>query len=380
MRWFQGPIKPLILVWLNVTPLVAIAGVIPECRLDHSNNNLVLKTINRAAQTYKEVGKALPFDSVVINRSNNNPTERVLSVYIISEASISSVDANGCATRPVALGEKLDPITVQDGCLIDGINSLEMRCSSRAVALFGNTGNKEGRENPSLLYVLAHELGHVYQREPGKYAGQSLRFDLSQPRKVKLQALKDACEPSFTFREENADALALEVMKKLLPKSPYSEPVFSQQGSLLWNVDQLAIAADEWRRASLELRFESRQEIHKSFIPTEFPQSKSTIIENATIFVCDVLSKNSGEIHYPLQTGTHPSMDQRLGRAAKELKPVADSLPNDTQNLRFGEIARLQLDLSPVSSHIYRETAVYMEEIQNHICSTVNSPDPLKCP
>ena len=47
--------------------LSANAQMIPGCRLDSSSAALVEQTINRAAQAYRELGKALPFDTVVVN-------------------------------------------------------------------------------------------------------------------------------------------------------------------------------------------------------------------------------------------------------------------------------------------------------------------------
>jgi len=332
-----------------------------------------------AAQAYRELGKPLPFDSLVVNERPPQSSSRTLTAYVVADASAEGVRADGCPSRPLAKGEPLDKLSVRGGCVVVAEEKLELRCSSRAIALFGHIGDRPGRANPALLYVLAHELGHVYQRQPGEYEGRAVRIDLSQPRVNKLQALQKSCDPASTKREDDADALAVQVMKRLLPKPPYREPLFSERGSLLWNVDQLVLAANAWQKASMELEFISRPTVHKTFVPTEFPTSTATVNANARRFVCDVLGGTKGSVYHPLQSATHPSLDQRMGRVAEAMKPVAANLTNDTSRTQFESVARLQSQLSPIFSHIYQETGVYMEAVQASICTQVNAATPPAC-
>jgi hypothetical protein len=357
----------------------ANAQAIPACRLDSFAAPLVEETIKRAAQTYRQLGKALPFDSVIINPKEDSESRRTLTAYIVADANSDGIDANGCATQAVTKDDPLDELSVRGGCRVVSSEKLELRCSSSAVALFGYIGQKPGRANPTLLYVLAHELGHIYQRQAGEYEGQVAQLDLAQTREAKLQALQASCDPVSTRREEEADTYALEVMKLLLPEPPYREPLFSERGSLLWNVDQLVLAANAWQQSSLAQEFISRPVVHQAFVPTEFPTPDVTVEANARKFVCDALSGNSGAIYHPLQSTTHPSLDQRMGRIAEAMRPISASLPNDTSKTQFESIAELQSDLSPIFSQIYRETAVYMEAVQAAICTMVNSPELYTC-
>lgn len=369
----------VVLVGLAVTHLAANAQVMPPCRLDSASASLVAQTVERAAQAYRTLGKSLPFDTITVNRPLGPGVDHSLAVYVISDAAVEGVNASGCSSRQAAKDEPLDKLSVRGGCVVVATGKPELRCSSKAVALFSNIGSKPGRANPALLYLLAHELGHLHQRQVGEYEGRAARIDLTLPRASKLQALQSSCDPASTKREEEADALAVEVMKRLLPKPPYQEPLFSERGSLLWNVDQLVLAANEWQRVSLEQEFISRPAVHKSFVPTEFPTPASTVQANARKFVCDVLGGTKGSVIHPLQSTTHPSLDQRIRRVAEAMKPIAASLPNDTSRTQFESVAQLQSQLSPIFNQIYRETGVYMEAMQSAVCTMVNAPTQPTC-
>jgi len=359
--------------------LQVAAQAVPDCRMDDTASALVAQTLNLAARTYKDLGKELPFDRVVVNPRGHPTDSRTLRAYIVTDASSDGVGSNGCATRPTTAGEPLDALSVRGGCVVVSAERAEVRCSSKAVAVFGAIGKEPGRASPALLYVLSHELGHLHQRAVGEYQGRAIHIDLAQPRDVKLKALQTSCEPASTKREEDADTLAMEVMKRLLPNPPYHEPLFSEQGSLLWSVDQLVLAASAWQEASLEVEFLSRPKVHPSFVPTEFPTPSAKVKANARKFVCDTLTGTNGSISHPLQSATHPALDQRMGRIAAALKPIAASLPNDTQRTQFESVARLQSQLSPIFSHIYRETGVYMGAVQDAVCTLVNAAAPPSC-
>jgi hypothetical protein len=222
--------------------------------------------------------------------------------------------------------------------------------------------------------VLAHELGHLYQRQSGEYSGRTEVIDLKGDRAAKLAQLQASCDPTSVQQEQEADELALDVLKLTLGKPPYREITFSERGSVYWNIDLLALASDRWMEASLQREFISRPKLHPSFEPTEFPTPQETVKKNARRFVCDVLSKHSGRIFYPGKSTTHPPVEQRLRRIAEVLRPVAASLPNAGGSTPFAPVARLQSDLSPIFTQIYRETGVYLEAEHNEVCTIVNAP------
>ena len=56
---------------------------------------------------------------------------------------------------------------------------------------------------------------------------------------------------------------------------------------------------------------------------------------------------------------------------------LAETLPDTVTKSDFEPIARLQQDLSPIFAHIYLETGVYLESLENSICSLVNTDDPI---
>jgi hypothetical protein len=227
-----------------------------------------------------------------------------------------------------------------------------------------------------LLYVLSHELAHVYQRRIGEYEGRAERIELGLDTANKIKILREACDPASTRREEEADAISIQIIVSLLRASPYREPVFSERGSFYWNVDLLAAASDTWRKTALEREFISQPKVHASFIPTEFPTPPRTIDAHAKRFVCDVLTKRKGAISYPSKSVTHPPLEQRLRRIAEALRPIAETLPNSGAQQDFLPLAHLQQDVSPIFTQIYRETGVYLEALQDRICTMVNGPKP----
>jgi hypothetical protein len=349
---------------------------VPPCRLDASSKAIVSETLDRTIRTYHALGKPLPIERVEVNQSTSSDNAKVLNVTIVHDAAQGKVSPQGCATAPIANGEPLDALSVRGGCIVVAVERMEMRCSSRALDIFSYIGQRAGRANPALLYVLAHEFAHIYQRRGGEYAGGVERIELSLERGKKVSALRDACDPVNTRREEEADTIALQVLVDLVAAPPYREPVFSERGSLYWNIDLLALAADAWQRNVLEREFISQPAMHPSFTPTQFPTAERVLAVNARRFVCDVLTKRSGVVLYPGKSATHPPLDQRLRRMAEALRPVAQRLPATGAQEDFAPVARLQQDLGPILTHIYRETGVYLEAVQARICTAVNASNP----
>lgn len=349
---------------------------IPACRLDSSLAETVARPVTLASEAYRAMGKDLPFDSIAVNPGNAALGARVLAVQVVKDASKEGVSSEGCLTRTPGKSEPLDDRSVRGGCVVVAVERPQIRCSADAVRVFGELRNRPGREHPALLYVLAHELGHLHQRRLGEYAGRVERIDLSAKPADKLQFLKDACLPASTKREEEADAFALQVLIRLLIAPPYREPLFSEQGSLYWSIDQMNLAANTWRQQSLEREFISQAKPHPSFVPTEFPTSKAKVDTNAKRFVCDVLKQSKGSVLYPGKSASHPPLEQRIRRIAEALKPIAAGLPKAGAKQEFKSVAVLQEQISPILSQIYRETGVYLEGVQDGICTRVNSDTP----
>ncbi|MCW5640953.1 MAG: hypothetical protein KIT63_02510 [Rhodoferax sp.] len=335
------------------------------------------KTLVLAARAYAALNKPLPFDTISVNpKTSARSGSRVLDVYIVKDAASSAVSKSGCSTVAVQAGDELDEISVRGGCIVVAVDRLELRCSAEAVQLFGHMRERGNQLHPALLYMLAHELGHIHQNRLGEYAGRVESLDLSKPQSEKVERLRAACDPSDVRIEAQADAMSVEVLKLLLPKPPYREPAFSEQGSVLWAVDQLNLAANSWQKLALEREFISQPKPHPAFIPTVFPTPPIEIAASAKKFVCEVLSQRRGTVQYPLRAIDHPPLEQRMRVVAEALIPIAANLAKSDGAQQFQSIAVLQEQLSPIFSHIYRETGVYLESVRKHICSRVNSETP----
>ena len=348
----------------------------PQCRLEGVSSKLVEDTLTRAAAAFSRLGKPLPFDRIVVNPKSRVAGGKTLHAYIVSDASSTSVVKDACVQGGTALvaGEALDEVSVRGGCLASS-DGLEVRCSSSAVSVFGKMA-REGRANPALLYVLAHELGHIRLGKAGEYQGRVERLNLGAPAEAKLSVLKKTCDPADTAAEEDADKLATEVLAALLPQAPYRETVFSEQGSVLWGMDQLNLAANEWRKLALEREFISQPKPHPSFLATEFPTPTAKVQANARRFVCDVLTKKSGTALYPGRSISHPPLEERMRRVAEALRPIAASRPKTGAQQEYRSVAVLQEQLSAIFSHIYRENGAYLEAVQSAVCTRVNGDKP----
>ena len=355
----------------------AAANDIPACRLDDAFKDIVDRTVRRAIRAYQGLGKTLPIETVEVNARSPSRAAKALGVFIVRDAARADVKADGCAGRSPDKSEPLDKLSVRGGCVITATSSMEMRCSSTAVRIFGASRAREGREDPALLYLVAHELAHVVQGYAGAYSGREEPIALKDGQAAKLQMLRDVCDPVSARREEEADAWSLQIMGALLSAPPYREPVFTERGSMYWNIDLLALATNAWQREAFERDVLSAPKLHPAFEPTEFPTPPAKIDAAARRFVCDVLTKSSGTILHPGRPGTHPPLEQRLRRIAEALKPIADKLPETGGDRNFQPIARLQNNLSQVFTKIYQETGVYLEEVQAKICTAVNAPNPV---
>ena len=366
----------LVLAALLATP-ICLADEAPACRIDHTYEPVVKNTAERAVSQYKALGKDIKVDRVIVNPAKPPVDARTMAVYVITSAASDAVAPNGCASRKIRKGEAVDRISVRGGCFVKSAISPAIMCSAEAVKIFAFAGEKTDRIGPGLLYVLAHEIGHIYQRREGEYSGRVIQLRLATDPATKLEQLRDRCTPTMTEREEQADEYALDVLRRSLSNSPYREPVFSEQGSLFWNIDLLALAADRWALESTEREFMSQAPMHEAFEPTQFPTPPDQIARTAKNFVCEVMTKKKGAVSVPAVSGTHPPAEQRLRRIAEVLRPAALKLPKSGGSQQYEPLAALQQDLGPIFTHIYRETGVYMTALEAQICTLANAPDPL---
>ncbi|KRR25251.1 hypothetical protein CQ14_09545 [Bradyrhizobium lablabi] len=352
------------------------APKIPSCRLDSSKNAILQATLKRAIGAYAAMGKQLPVSKVAINPVSPSADPQTLDVYVVLDAPKGATDAGGCATRTPGEADAVDPLSVLGGCVVAAVDRPEMRCSSSAVQVFAKAGRSEERESIALLYVVAHELGHLKQRRLGEYAGRVEQIDLGTAPSARIDALREACDPVSLKVEEETDAMSFDVLVKLVGEAPYREPILSERGSVYSNIDQLALASNGWQLLNARRDFVSKPKVHPSFEPQNFPTPDKEIEKNAKTFVCAALKGKKGTIYYPGRSISHPPMEQRLQRMAEKLKPVAEGLPTKPGDPNFKPVAILQGDLGPILTFIYRETGVYMKSLQNKICTRLNGPRP----
>lgn len=380
MRFHAYPLKTTIFGGLLMAGVATSqsAELVPECRMNNDLTDKVSRALNAAAKAYTDIGKPLLFDKVAVNPTTVVTEPRTLTAYVVTDATMDGVTQEGCVKSPVRKDEQLDDLSVRGGCVVVAVNNMEIRCSADAVKIFGDLSQRSGRDHPALLYVLAHELGHLLQRRIGEYAGRVEHIDLKNDTAIKLSILRDSCDPVSTKHEEEADAMAVKVLTRLLPLPPYREPIFSEQGSVYWSVDQLSLAANSWQETALAREFISQPTPHPSFLPTEFPTPKSKVERNAKRFVCDVLTRKKGTVLYPGKSATHPPLEQRIRKVAEALRPIAATLPNSGSDQQFRSVAVLQEQVSPILNTIYRETGAYLEAVQANICSRINGDMPTK--
>ena len=295
--------------------------------MDDSLAKEVRETAEQARVAYQALGKPLPSSRVEVNPKTAANLDATLTVWVVRDASKGTVDAAGCSHRPAAKDEELDDMSVRGGCFVAAVDKPEIRCSADAVKLFADRGNGGLQPNPALLYVLAHELAHVLQKRTGEYAGRTVTLTMAQDQATRLQMLRGNCDPVSTRREEAADTLAFSVPAKVLPVDPYKEPTLSERGSLLWNIDRLALVSDAWQRTGGMREFMSAPQVHKAFEPTEFPTPPKKIEANARRFVCDALQAKGKSVSFPIRSLTHPPVEQRLRTSSEHSSPSPSSCP-----------------------------------------------------
>lgn len=127
-----------------------------------------------------------------------HPRPGTLHVYIVKDSSKTAPGSSGCTLHPPTTNDERDTLSVRGGCLRTSSDAMEVRCSAEAARLFADTGNELDRESPALLYVLAHEFGHLYQRQSGEYIGRVEVIDLKAERGAKLTQLQSSCDPAST--------------------------------------------------------------------------------------------------------------------------------------------------------------------------------------
>lgn len=363
----------------------------PYCRLDSSLRRPVTRAILDTVEVYKKRGISLPFETIEIN-SEKPTASSVLRVEIVKDATRDKVDSNGCLVndRNQFGKEVLDDFSVEGGCYISQDSPNLLRCSQGTLrAIIGDSLNNPVA-SPGLLYVIAHELAHLHQNAPRAFIGKSKTITLSDSKESKLNQIIMACNPSDESigieMEEEADVLALIVLKEKLGVDPYKEPFFSPRGSMYWNIDKIRLAADKVQKWVAKTSVEYSGIVHPLFDPDSkltLPASEGYVKWAANKFICDVLTESKGKIIYPLRQSTHPAPELRMMKVAEALENEALKLDSQggsrdyERALGVKPLAQLQENLGSIFTFMDKEYGKYFQALHREICTISRADDPL---
>jgi hypothetical protein len=330
---------------------------------DNLYADIIKLTVQSSLDAFAKNKINLPFDSVIIN-----PTQPIQDNQLVVE--LISNNGPQCQSQ-VPLGV----------CSVSKRESNKIKCDAQALTIFSPLT----RPNPSLLYLFAHEIGHIHQRQSGTFTPQLSSINLGDSVPNRIKTIKNGCDRllyrSQVKQENEADDLALLVLKSLLLSAPYSEPTFSERGALYWNLDLIRMVAEKLKNVSFQSHENSEMNIHPVFDPNTVPRL-STEPDNQYIewsshrFLCDVTTQEIGNITYPLRQSTHPSAESRMKKIADRLSEHAETLPGiadypDRQST-LSAIAMLQEKVSPIFSFMDQRFGEYFSQVHAAVCTNVN--------
>ncbi len=348
----------------------------PSCRFDSSLKEPVRVALDHALEAFKLEKLSLQFAEGVVNSDKPIPPGWV-GIEVVKDATQDEVDSKGChkSEPPKVRQGSMDQVSVRGGCYVSGEMANLIRCSSEAVEAFRAGTSEKRPESPALLYVLAHELAHLHQNRRGEFSGRIETIDLQKPKAVRLQRLEQICAPGLITKEEEADDIALRILRRNLPAPPYRETVFSAKGSMYWNIDRIRLAANAWHRVNLARLNHETVPVHDTFNSNKhisLPATPKLVKSASKRFLCDVLKPAKRSIRYPVRQSTHPSAEARLRKIADVLSASASGLSDSDGSQMFHPIAQLQEGVSPIFAFIDREFGVYVDDVHGEICSAVN--------
>ncbi len=382
----------LLISSLPITKALNLSSETPYCRLDSSLQRLVQGAILDAVEVYKKRGISLPFETIIINPEKPTAAS-VLRVEIVKDATRDKVNSRGCLVndRDWFGKSELDVFSVEGACYIPENSHNLMRCSQGALRTIIGDNLNDTKASPGLLYVIAHELAHLHQNTARAFIGRSKTITLSDSRASKLNQIKEPCKPDkenigVIEQEEEADDLALIVLKEKLGTDRYREPLFTPRGSMYWNIDNIRLAAARIQKWVEKTKVNYGGLVHPLFDPDSkrvLPPSQEYIKWAAQKFICDVLTESKGKLVYPLRQSTHPAPELRMMKVAEELEKEAPKLVDrggsrDYQRVPgLGALPQLQEDTGSIFAFMDREYGKYFQALHREICTVLNSDDPL---
>ncbi|HSK78322.1 MAG TPA: hypothetical protein VLQ45_17855 [Thermoanaerobaculia bacterium] len=308
----------------------------PACRLDGELAAEVRQAATAALRSWtdEKSGTEPRFHGVEVNPTGEAPG--LLAVELVSDAAADAVDPQGCLRpdAPTATGSgRPDPWTVLGVCRADSARGNRIRCSASALRALTQADRAAERPSPALLYLLAHEIAHLYQGTAASFAGPALILDTGTAPAARWRQLRPICQAAGNRQltlEEEADQKAVAVLETALPSDAYRKPVLSPQASLYALVAEIrdaAAALTSWEAGEeaplpppVALRLQTLE-----------PDDEN-ITRTATRLLCEVFGNGGGRLILSNVPGTHPTAVARLSEISGRLQKAAAGLP-------FGRLA-----------------------------------------
>jgi|CXWL01.1.fsa_nt_gi hypothetical protein len=283
---------------------------IPLCRYD---DTLVADVRSAADLARRTIAPFL--DGVAIN-PRTTPDARTLTVEIVRTP-------GGCG-----VGDPPDELSVTDGVCFAERGAPRIRCSAEALNALTEGDRKGGRASSALLYVIAHEVGHVQQGKAGEFQGKRAVVHLQRTEHAKWLELRQLCRApnvDLLALEEQADLQALTVLERAVDLDRYRDPMLSPQSAIYMFVERLRLAAHAlttWENAPQgDLRRPTALTV-QTFDPT--PEN---IERTSRRLLCQVRTSTNGILGLPNAPDTHPDEPSRLAAISTTLQRKAKQHP-----------------------------------------------------
>jgi hypothetical protein len=274
---------------------------------------------------------------------------------------------------------KADDWSVTGGVCRATPSALSVRCSADALAALTALDRRAERASPSLLYVVAHELAHLDQKDEGRFEGDAVLLDLAASEQAKARALRRICGPASTQLplEEAADRAALRVLERAADLDRYRDPLLSPRAAVYTIADRLRLAANELRaweaESSSAITARPAALTEQSFEP-----DAENVAQTARRLLCEIRRGTKGVLVLPNVPGSHPDAPTRLGAISELLRTKAKELPADRtlpQELPdLGPVEALIGPMGDVAAMYEQKEKAFYAALWPHLCETWLNP------
>ncbi|HEU4408668.1 MAG TPA: hypothetical protein VFS43_25635 [Polyangiaceae bacterium] len=341
----------------------------PACRLDTRWNSLLERSIEMVLEQRRRTHPAEAMPDVHVGRDDRQENGGI-HVAVVRDAYVGEVDRDGCflANPPEITSRpgppKLDSVSVAGSCDVAG---RRLRCADGAVAaLQGARGAGADFPSAALLFVIAHELGHVFRGRSAGGVEPTPVVQLGAPVREKIQTITDFCGGEGVLDEElAADKFAQEALAGLLRRPPYYERGLGEAASVEQLGREVALGADAldtWSAKRL-----GATNVHR--IP--FRQ----------LSFCSLMSRTQGVVLLPRLRGTHPRGARRSADLSSRFRDVARGLssqptasPADPAS-GLGNLPTLVREMAWIGGALDEKEAKFEDERSDEFCRAAQAAD-----